>query len=269
MADSRPTWPSRRPTAPRPSCAWPTSISTRPTASPARSSTTRPTPRTPRTTPSSRHGGSGRPSGPGALRALVRPDPRQHLSRPAAIRPPAGDRHLGRGRHPAGDPFGQANDRDLLANAIASLSPDHRVVVALRYYRDLPVGRSPAGWASRQARSSRASTTPSSDSTPPSTPPTARERSDDRRTARTAPAGLVSAEVPADETAPSDLRTSLTESPGGSVLPGGSYESLTPGRPSRRRGPTGGRDRGRGAGRGGAWLSCRRSRRRLWRRPRA
>jgi RNA polymerase sigma-70 factor, ECF subfamily len=40
----------------------------------------------------------------------------------------------------AGDPFGQANDRDLLANAIASLSPDHRVVVALRYYRDLPVG---------------------------------------------------------------------------------------------------------------------------------
>ena len=39
----------------------------------------------------------------------------------------------------AGDPFGQANDRDLLANAIASLSPDHRVVVALRYYRDLPV----------------------------------------------------------------------------------------------------------------------------------
>ena len=40
----------------------------------------------------------------------------------------------------AGDQFGQAHDRDVLANAIAGLSPDHRVVVALRYYRDLPVG---------------------------------------------------------------------------------------------------------------------------------
>ena len=39
----------------------------------------------------------------------------------------------------AGDPFGQADDRDVLGNAIATLSPDHRVVVALRYYRDLPV----------------------------------------------------------------------------------------------------------------------------------
>ena len=38
-----------------------------------------------------------------------------------------------------GDPYGQAHDRDLLASAIAALSPDHRVVVALRYYRDLPV----------------------------------------------------------------------------------------------------------------------------------
>lgn len=38
-----------------------------------------------------------------------------------------------------GDPFGQADDRDLLGKAIATLSPDHRVVVALRYYRDLQV----------------------------------------------------------------------------------------------------------------------------------
>ena len=38
-----------------------------------------------------------------------------------------------------GDQFGQAHDRDLLSNAVAGLSPDHRVVVALRYYRDLPV----------------------------------------------------------------------------------------------------------------------------------
>jgi RNA polymerase sigma-70 factor (ECF subfamily) len=39
----------------------------------------------------------------------------------------------------SGDHFGQAHDRDVLANAIAGLSPDHRVVVALRYYRDLPI----------------------------------------------------------------------------------------------------------------------------------
>ena len=38
-----------------------------------------------------------------------------------------------------GDPFAQAHDRDLLAEAIAGLSPEHRVVVALRFYRDLPV----------------------------------------------------------------------------------------------------------------------------------
>jgi RNA polymerase sigma-70 factor, ECF subfamily len=39
----------------------------------------------------------------------------------------------------SGDPYVQAQDRDLLAKAIAALSPEHRVVVALRYYRDLPV----------------------------------------------------------------------------------------------------------------------------------
>lgn len=38
-----------------------------------------------------------------------------------------------------GDPFGQALDRDLLAGAIAKLSPDHQLVVALRFYRDLTV----------------------------------------------------------------------------------------------------------------------------------
>jgi len=38
-----------------------------------------------------------------------------------------------------GDAFGPAHDRDLLAGAISTLSPDHQVVVALRYYRDLPV----------------------------------------------------------------------------------------------------------------------------------
>ena len=38
-----------------------------------------------------------------------------------------------------GDPFGQAHDRDVLGAALATLSADHRMVVALRYYRDLPV----------------------------------------------------------------------------------------------------------------------------------
>jgi RNA polymerase sigma-70 factor (ECF subfamily) len=39
----------------------------------------------------------------------------------------------------AGDPFAQVRDRDVLANAIAALPAEHRIVVALRYYRDLPV----------------------------------------------------------------------------------------------------------------------------------
>ena len=40
---------------------------------------------------------------------------------------------------PRADPMGQALDRVALAVALATLSPDHRVVVALRYYRDLSV----------------------------------------------------------------------------------------------------------------------------------
>lgn len=38
-----------------------------------------------------------------------------------------------------GDPMGDALDRDLLGAAIRTLSADHQVVVALRFYRDLPV----------------------------------------------------------------------------------------------------------------------------------
>ena len=38
-----------------------------------------------------------------------------------------------------GDHTGYAEDRDIIGAAIASLSPDHQVVVALRFYRDLPV----------------------------------------------------------------------------------------------------------------------------------
>ncbi len=37
------------------------------------------------------------------------------------------------------DQYGQADDRDLLDNAIATLSADHQVVVALRFYRDLSI----------------------------------------------------------------------------------------------------------------------------------
>jgi RNA polymerase sigma-70 factor (ECF subfamily) len=38
-----------------------------------------------------------------------------------------------------GDPLGQALDRDVLNAAMARLSPDHRLVVTLRFYRDLTV----------------------------------------------------------------------------------------------------------------------------------
>ena len=38
-----------------------------------------------------------------------------------------------------GDPYGQAEDRDLLGAAVGTLSPDHQIVIALRFYRDLPV----------------------------------------------------------------------------------------------------------------------------------
>lgn len=38
-----------------------------------------------------------------------------------------------------GDPMAQALDRDVLGKALATLSPDHRLVVALRFYRDLTV----------------------------------------------------------------------------------------------------------------------------------
>jgi RNA polymerase sigma-70 factor (ECF subfamily) len=39
----------------------------------------------------------------------------------------------------AGDAFGQADDRDVIGAALTQLTPDHRVVVALRFYRDMSV----------------------------------------------------------------------------------------------------------------------------------
>jgi RNA polymerase sigma-70 factor (ECF subfamily) len=38
-----------------------------------------------------------------------------------------------------GDHTGQTEDRDVIGAAVAALSPDHQIVVALRYYRDLTV----------------------------------------------------------------------------------------------------------------------------------
>ena len=40
---------------------------------------------------------------------------------------------------PHGDPARNIADRDLVGTAIADLSPDHAIVVALRYYRDLTI----------------------------------------------------------------------------------------------------------------------------------
>ena len=37
------------------------------------------------------------------------------------------------------DPYRQTDDRELLSAALARLSPDHRLVVALRFYRDLTI----------------------------------------------------------------------------------------------------------------------------------
>jgi RNA polymerase sigma-70 factor (ECF subfamily) len=39
----------------------------------------------------------------------------------------------------SGDSFAQAHDRDLVGAAILGLPPEHRIVIALRFYRDLTV----------------------------------------------------------------------------------------------------------------------------------
>ncbi len=91
-----------------------------------------------------------------------------------------------------GDHAGRAEDRDVIGAAIAALSPDHQVVVALRYYRDLTGRRDrEAARESREGRSSPVSTTHSSGCTTRSTRPTPRGPSDDRPRARTAAARLV------------------------------------------------------------------------------
>ena len=37
------------------------------------------------------------------------------------------------------DEYGPSDDRSLIENALSTLSPDHQIVIALRYYRDLTV----------------------------------------------------------------------------------------------------------------------------------
>ena len=49
----------------------------------------------------------------------------------------ADPRHLGRAGARIADPYAATLERDTIEHALASLSPDHRVVVALRYDRDL------------------------------------------------------------------------------------------------------------------------------------
>ena len=115
-------------------------ISTRHIDWPGRSSTIQPRRRTPRTTPSSR---------PGAAGTTLR-DPARFEQWFDRILVNTCRNRLRSARWQAtdiseevalatGDHAGRTEERDVIAAAIAALSPDHQVVVALRYYRDLPV----------------------------------------------------------------------------------------------------------------------------------
>ena len=52
---------------------------------------------------------------------------------------PSGDAEALVGIPSRGDPLAETHERDAMGAAMAMLSPDHRVVVALRFYRDLSV----------------------------------------------------------------------------------------------------------------------------------
>ena len=52
---------------------------------------------------------------------------------------PSGDSEALVGIPSRGDPLAETHERDAMGAAMAMLSPDHRVVVALRFYRDLSV----------------------------------------------------------------------------------------------------------------------------------
>ena len=157
---------------------------------------------------------------PVPVRAVVRPDPRQHLPEPAAVDPLAGHRHLGRGRtRDRGSHRPASRTATSSAPRSAALSPDHQVVVALRYYRDLTVDDIARASASRSGRSSHASTTHSSACTTRSMRPTTRGQSDDRPRARGALRAWYGTEVGETETAPADLRESLATIPATTPAP--------------------------------------------------
>ena len=89
--------------------------------------------------PSSRHGASGRHSRPSRFepwfdRILVNICRNRLRSKGRQATDISVEVALATGDH-----TGHAEDRDVLGSAIASLSPDHQVVVALRFYRDLTI----------------------------------------------------------------------------------------------------------------------------------
>ena len=90
------------------------------------------------------------------------------------------------------DAIGNADDRDQIRAGLAALSPDHRLVVALRYYADLPVEGIaarlgiPVGTVNSRLHYALQHLRAALDETSP------QEQTDDRPRARAAPARLVS-----------------------------------------------------------------------------
>ena len=184
---------------------------------------------------------------PVPVRAVVRPDPRQHVSRPAAVNAPtANDRHLGRGCHHRRRPVRtgarprRPGQRD--RGAVARPPGRRRAPLLPR-----PAGRarSPAGSASRPAPSSPAFTTPSS------TPRRHRHRrrqgnhpmTDDQLELRLR--DWYRAEVPADETAPARPAGEPDDDPSRIGASEAQLRLSPRARPACRGSPAGGRDRGR------------------------
>ncbi len=109
---------------------------------------------------------------------------------------------------------GRVEDRDVIGAAIAALSPDHQVVVALRFYRDLPVDE--IATASRRPARDGPVTPPLRAEAPARRDRSGRQR-DSPMTDRELEERLrawYAAEVGETETAPADLRESLADDPG-------------------------------------------------------
>ena len=105
-----------------------------------------------------------------------------------------------------GDAFAEAHERDVLARAIATFPPEHRIVVALRYYRDLPVEDIAPGWTSPP---DRPFATPLRPEAPARGDRSGRRKEDDPMTDHELEQRLrdwYRAEIPAEEEAPAELR---------------------------------------------------------------